>query len=100
MLEVCGFTYDPTLDAYTNGVGGRVLRVDTIQAHTELWVAQWITETLPALEAAELIEPQQQRQQQQTPFPASGSGTTARRPAHTRSRADARLLRWIRRQST
>jgi hypothetical protein len=46
MLEVCGFTYDPTLDAYTNGGGGRVLRVDTIQAHTELWVAQWITETL------------------------------------------------------
>ena len=47
MLEVCGFTYDPTLDAYTNGLGGRMLGVDTIQAHTELWVAQWITETLP-----------------------------------------------------
>jgi hypothetical protein len=100
MLEVCGFTYDPTLDAYTNGGGGRVLRVDTIQAHTELWVAQWITETLPTLKAAESIEPQQQRQQQQTPFPASGPATTARRTGQTPSRTYARLLRGIRRQST
>ena len=51
MLDVCGFTYNPTLDAYTNGIGGRLLRVDVILAHDELWVAQWITETLPSGEA-------------------------------------------------
>jgi hypothetical protein len=51
MLESCGFTYDPRRDAYTNGRGGRVLRVDTILVHTEVWVAQWITETLPAWDA-------------------------------------------------
>ena len=47
MLEACGFTYDATHDAYMNR-GGRVLRVETILVHTELWVAQWITQTLPA----------------------------------------------------
>jgi hypothetical protein len=47
MLEVCGFTYDPMSDAFSNG-GGRVLSVDTILAHTQLWVAQWITFSLPS----------------------------------------------------
>jgi hypothetical protein len=46
MLEACGFTYDPALDAYAS-IAGRVLGVEAILAHTELWVAQWITETLP-----------------------------------------------------
>jgi hypothetical protein len=46
MLEACGFTYDPALDAYAS-IAGRVLGVEAIIAHTELWVAQWITETLP-----------------------------------------------------
>lgn len=50
MLNACGFTYNPTLDAYTNR-DGRTLRVDTILAHTELWVAQWITRTLPPWDA-------------------------------------------------
>ncbi len=100
MLEVCGFTYDPTRDAYTNGVGGRVLRVDTVMAHTELWVAQWITETLPTLEAAESIEPQQQRQRQQTSLAASGPATTALRPPRAPLRSIVTSLRGIRRQST
>jgi hypothetical protein len=45
MLETCGFTYDSALDAYRNGK--RLLRVDSILRHSELWVAEWITETLP-----------------------------------------------------
>ena len=49
MLETCGFTYDPALDAYRNGT--RLLRVESILRHTELWVAQWITETLPTGDA-------------------------------------------------
>jgi hypothetical protein len=46
MLQACGFTYDAALDAYLNDREARVLAVDTIVAHTELWVAQWITQTL------------------------------------------------------
>jgi hypothetical protein len=99
MLEVCGFTYDPTLDAYTNDLGDRVIRVDTIQAHTELWVAQWITETLPALEAEESIGPQQRRQQQRASLPTSGPAPTAH-SAQTRPRTIMRTLSRIRPQST
>jgi hypothetical protein len=47
MLQVCGFTYDPTRDAYANDIEGRSVSVDAILAHTQLWVAQWITQTLP-----------------------------------------------------
>jgi hypothetical protein len=49
MLVSCGYTYDRARDAYTNG--GRALPVDTILAHTELWLAQWITETLAPSDA-------------------------------------------------
>jgi hypothetical protein len=50
MLEACGFAYDATLDAYVNEREARVLPVDLILGRTELWVAQWITETLSAFE--------------------------------------------------
>jgi len=49
MLEVCGFTYDPARDSFSSG-DGRELSVDTIIAHTQLWVAKWITRTLPRAE--------------------------------------------------
>ena len=48
MLEACGFAYDPARDSFSNGTAGRELSVDTILAHTQLWVAKWITRTLPA----------------------------------------------------
>jgi hypothetical protein len=51
MLETCGYTYDRALDSYANRLNGRLLSVDTILAHTELWVAQWITETLSPSDA-------------------------------------------------
>ena len=51
MLETCGYTYDPASDVYASGHFGRVLSVDTILAHTELWLAQWITETLSPCDA-------------------------------------------------
>jgi hypothetical protein len=50
MLDACGFAYDPARDTFSNGAGGRELSVDTILAHTQLWVAQWITRTLPRAE--------------------------------------------------
>jgi hypothetical protein len=46
MLEFSGFIYNAPRDAYTSAQG-RALRVETILAHTQVWVAQWITETLP-----------------------------------------------------
>jgi hypothetical protein len=52
MLEACGFTYDPARDTFSNGTAGRELSVDTILAHTQLWVAKWITRTLPDAESA------------------------------------------------
>jgi hypothetical protein len=100
MLEVCGFTYDPTLDAYTNGLGGRVIRVDTILAHSELWVAQWITETLPTLEAEESIEPRQQRRQQQQASLRTSARAPTAHSGHTRPRTIIRTLSRIGRQST
>jgi hypothetical protein len=51
MLEASGFTYRATHDAYVDGRGGRMLRVDDILAHTELWLARWIKETLRAVDA-------------------------------------------------
>jgi hypothetical protein len=45
MLEFSGFIHNVPRDAYINA-HGRALRVETILAHTQLWVAQWITETL------------------------------------------------------
>jgi hypothetical protein len=45
MLEVCGYTFDPSIDAYV-GSGGRVLSVDAIVAHDQYWLAKWITRTL------------------------------------------------------
>jgi hypothetical protein len=45
MLDVCGFTFDPARDAFY-GTDGRVVSVDTILAHTRLWLALWITRTL------------------------------------------------------
>jgi hypothetical protein len=45
MLDVCGFTFDSARDVFY-GTDGRVVSVDTILAHTRLWLALWITRTL------------------------------------------------------